>query len=109
MEQKIYFNGKETTQEFIDDYIKENGGFMACKMRVEYNNGVVKYSTQTPQKIDMQIDDKEYKIDRLETIIYNMASYLNELYKNTEDDTFRHHKLIFGITKEEFNKYFRSK
>lgn len=53
------------------------------------------------------MEDKDKKINRLETIIYNMANYLNELYKNTPDNTYRHHKEFFGITKEEFKKYFK--
>lgn len=47
------------------------------------------------------------KIERLETIIYNIANYLNELYKNTTDNTYEHHKFCFGITKAEYKKYFK--
>ena len=53
MEQKIYFNGKETTQEFIDNYIKENGGAYNCKLGIEYNNGFINYFTPTNERIPL--------------------------------------------------------
>ena len=62
MEQKIYFNGKETTQEFINNYIKENGG-TNCKLEIEYNNAFIKYSTNEKQKEN--IDTQRNKIIKL--------------------------------------------
>ena len=61
------------------------------------------------EQIDLakRLKEETKRADRLETIVYSMASYLTELYGNSEDNSFRHHKLIFGITKEEYNKYFK--
>ena len=52
-------------------------------------------------------NEQEKVIKRLERIIYNMSEYLNDLYKNTPDDNYKHHKAVFGITKEEYNKFFK--
>ena len=48
--------------------------------------------------------ENENKIKRLEEIIYSMAYYLTEL--NDEFLDYKHNKIVFGITKQEHNKYF---
>ena len=50
---------------------------------------------------------KQDYINRLETIIFSLASYLNELYEGTDDDCYKHHQIIFGITKQEYKNFFK--
>ena len=111
MEQKIYFNGKETTQEFIDNYIKENGGFMACKMAVEYNNGFIKYSTQTPQRQKVYVvittyrggdDDEEHT--NILGIYYDKEKALDRVWRDFEEakkDSFMTGKKSYDIEKQD--------
>jgi hypothetical protein len=47
----------------------------------------------------------EEQMDRKDEIIFALVAYLNEILSN-EDKTFEHHEIVFGVTEEEYKKYF---
>lgn len=81
----------------ITDFLEENSIHI---------NEFIQYAEQKQKAEEKQKQDE--KIKRLETIIYNLASYLLELNEE-EFKNFKHNQTFFDITKAEHKKYFLGK